>query len=123
MKNLRVTVQGKIYEVTVEPLDEGVQPSPVAQSPLPVASVASSPISAISGGAPGMVASPLAGKVMAVPVTVGQAVKQGDHLVVLEAMKMNTYVQAPHDGAVAEILVNPGDVVAEGQALVRITEG
>lgn len=55
-------------------------------------------------------------------VTAGQAVKQGDQLIVLEAMKMNTYVYAPQDGVVAEILANVGDSVAEGQALLRIVE-
>jgi glutaconyl-CoA/methylmalonyl-CoA decarboxylase subunit gamma len=124
MKHLRVTVQGKVYEVTVEMLDQGEQAAPVAQSQLSMApaaaSAASSPAAAASASGPGLVGSPLAGKVMGVQVTKGQAVKQGDQLVVLEAMKMNTYVQAPQDCIVAEILVSVGDAVAEGHALVRI---
>ena len=127
MKQLRVTVQGKVYEVTVETLDDGgqEQSSPVAQAPLSVTPASASPsastqVSAASAGGPGSVGSPLAGKVVSIQVTAGQAVKQGDQLVVLEAMKMNTYVYAPQDGVVAEILANVGDAVAEGQALLRI---
>jgi biotin carboxyl carrier protein len=127
MKQLRVTVQGKVYEVTVEILDEGGQPSTAGQTPLSVMSASASPsvstpVAAASAGGPGSVGSPLAGKVVSMQVTAGQAVKQGDQLIVLEAMKMNTYVYAPQDGVVAEILANVGDSVAEGQALLRIVE-
>lgn len=125
MKQLRVTVQGKVYEVTVEALDEGYRSSGAAQTPLSVASAAAIPVqasaaAAVSPAGPGGVVSPLAGKVVAVQVTKDQAVKQGDQLVVLEAMKMNTYIYAPQDGTVAEILVKVGDAVAEGQAVIRI---
>jgi biotin carboxyl carrier protein len=66
------------------------------------------------------VPSPLAGRVTAVVVTVGQEVKEGDHLVTLEAMKMNTFVFAPKSGKVAEIKTTVGSVVEEGQSLARI---
>ncbi|HMP81213.1 MAG TPA: biotin/lipoyl-binding protein, partial [Verrucomicrobiota bacterium] len=76
---------------------------------------------AVSGPAgPGDVPSPLAGRVTAVVVTAGQEVKEGDHLITLEAMKMNTFVFAPKSGKVTEIKTAVGATVEEGQALVRI---
>ena len=56
----------------------------------------------------------------AVVVQTGQAVKEGDHLVTLEAMKMNIYIYAPKTGKVAAVLVNPGDAVKEGSVILRI---
>lgn len=53
-------------------------------------------------------------------VSAGQEVKEGDHLVTLEAMKMNTFVFAPRSGKVAEIKTVVGAAVEEGQSLVRI---
>jgi biotin carboxyl carrier protein len=66
------------------------------------------------------VPSPLAGRVTAVVVAAGQSVKEGDHLLTLEAMKMNTFVFAPKSGAVAEVKTAVGDAVEEGQVLMRI---
>ena len=75
---------------------------------------------ASAGGEPGVVTSPLGGNVVAVDVTVGQEVKEGDQLVVLEAMKMNTYIYAPESGKIAEVFVKVGDSVQEGASVVRI---
>jgi biotin carboxyl carrier protein len=66
------------------------------------------------------VPSPLAGRVTAVVVTAGQDVKEGDHLLTLEAMKMNTFVFAPRSGKVAVVKVSVGDAVQEGQTLATI---
>jgi len=66
------------------------------------------------------VPSPLAGRVAAIVVTPGQSVKEGDHLLTLEAMKMNTFVFAPKSGKVAEIKTAVGDAVDENQVLMRI---
>lgn len=130
MRKLKITVEGKSYEVTVELMEGGgasaPAPAPV-DSPIPIASASVSaptpppPAPAPAAGAPGMVTSPLAGKVVTVQVKPGQQVKEGEQLIVLEAMKMNTYVIAPSDGTVAEILVQPGDATEEGQPLVRLT--
>jgi biotin carboxyl carrier protein len=62
----------------------------------------------------------LTGRVTAVVVTVGQAVNEGDHLLTLEAMKMNTFVFAPKSGKVSEIKAAVGDAVEENQVLARI---
>ena len=132
IKRLRVTVDGHSYDVTVEVPDETsslaapvtpiaapTPPPPAAPTaPAPAAPVAPAPASGSSG--PGEVPSPLAGRVTAVVVTVGQEVKEGDHLVTLEAMKMNTFVFAPKSGKVAEIKTTVGSAVEEGQSLARI---
>ena len=111
MKKLNVTVDGRSYVVEIEPLD-----SPDTASPAPAAPVETA---ALSGGA--TVESPLAGKVVEVQVSVGQAVQEGDTLLVLEAMKMNTLVSATASGSVASIQVGPGDMVEEGQALLTVS--
>lgn len=132
IKRLRVTVDGHSYDVTVEVPDETNSPAALAApiaapapppaaaptAPAPAAPAAAAPSSGPTG--PGEVPSPLAGRVTAVVVTVGQEVKEGDHLVTLEAMKMNTFVFAPKDGKVAEIKTAVGSAVEEGQSLARI---
>ena len=130
-------MDGNTYDVTVEVPDEpnpqGVAPTiaaPVVASSAPppamppvaaaVPSPAPPPAAAAGPVGAGDVPSPLAGRVTAVVVSVGQEVKEGDHLVTLEAMKMNTFVFAPKSGKVAEVKTAIGATVEEGQALVRI---
>ncbi len=136
IKRLRVTVDGNSYDVTVEVADETSSPAaatapttPAIAAPAPQPVAASTaptppppPVAAAPSGpaGPGDVPSPLAGRVTAVVVTVGQEVKEGDHLVTLEAMKMNTFVFAPKSGKVAEINTAVGSAVEEGQSLARI---
>ena len=128
MKKLRVTVDGKAYDVVVEILDEGGASAATRPAAHPAhvesAHVAAPPVSApaASGAAaPGDVPSPLAGKVVSIDVKPGQEVAAGAQLLTLEAMKMNTYVFAAAAGTVKEILVAPGDAVAEGQVLVKMS--
>lgn len=128
IKKLRVTVDGKAYEVTVEMDDDAPMSAPPA--PVPAASVASAavappptPAPSAASSAPaaaGDVPSPLAGRVTAVNVEAGQAVKEGDHLITLEAMKMNTFVMAPRAGKVKAVKVAVGTAVEEGQGLVTL---
>ncbi len=68
----------------------------------------------------GAVTSPLAGKVISVDVNPGQDVTEGQQLLTLEAMKMNTFVYAPQAGKVAAVHVNAGDAVEEGAALLTL---
>lgn len=126
MKKLKITVEGKTYDVSVEIIDEGhpAPSGPTTAAPVAASSVGPAPAPAApaaQAAGPGLVPCPLAGKVVSVEVKVGQQVNAGDQLVVLEAMKMNTYVTAPAGGTVAEVLVTAGDAAEEGQALVRIS--
>jgi biotin carboxyl carrier protein len=132
MKRLKVTVDGKAYDVSVEVIDEisgAALSAPPASSPLtsipavapapivtPIAAVA--PKSQASGS--GDVISPLAGKLVSVEVKVGQEVQEGAQIATVEAMKMNTYIYAPKAGKIASVLVNPGDAVDEGSVILRI---
>jgi biotin carboxyl carrier protein len=132
-KRLRVTVDGTTYDVTVEmaedqPAEAAAAPvlsaPPVAPAnlpPVPAPSAPTPPVALAAGPTgPGDVPSPLAGRVTAVVVNAGQLVKEGEHLLTLEAMKMNTFVFAPTAGKVAEIKTAVGDAVEENQVLMRI---
>ncbi len=131
MKKLRITVEGQTYEVIVE--DSGFCGAPVAPAPAPVAvQKTAAPVPApVAASAPapkaaplpagkGDVTSPLSAVVVEVHTAVGSAVKTGDKLITLEAMKMNTFVNAVADGTVSVITVKAGDAVEEGQVLVRL---
>ena len=131
----KVTLNGRTYEVEVEAgkamlLDEyeAVVPSAPAAAPAPVsaAPVAAAPAAA---PAPAAAAAPVAGEAVTAPmpgtilkvnVTAGQAVKEGDLLVVLEAMKMENEIFAPKAGTIAQVLVNKGSSVDTGATLVVI---
>lgn len=132
MKRLRITVEGTAYDVTVEELDDGglAAPAPVAPvaaprpaAPRPAAAAAAPAPAAVAAAAagPGAIPSPLAGTVVSVDVAVGQTVKAGEALLVLEAMKMNTTIGAPQDGTVTALAVTPGTTVTEGQVLVTLS--
>jgi biotin carboxyl carrier protein len=121
MKKLRITVEGKAYDVQVEMLDEGTGPQTV-RAETPVASVAAAaapvaPAAAAPVAAEGDITSPLAGVVQAVEVAAGASVKAGDLIITLEAMKMFTEINAPADGTIGAIHVKPGDAVDEGAPL------
>ncbi len=120
MKTYTITVNGNVYEVTVE---EGASTgnAPVA-APVkkPVAAPAAKP--AASAGAQGAVKvnAPMPGKILKVAVSAGAAVKKGDVLLVLEAMKMENEIVAPQDGTVASINVSVGDSVEAGVVLASL---
>jgi glutaconyl-CoA/methylmalonyl-CoA decarboxylase subunit gamma len=121
IKKLRVTVDGKSYDVTVEVPDEpgdsaALPPSPVST---PSAPPPPAPVAKTSTG-PGDVPSPLMGRVVGIDVKPGQEVTQGQQLLTIETMKMNTFVLAPKAGKVTEVLVTLGDAVEEGRLLARI---
>ena len=129
----KVTLNGRTYEVEVEAgkamlLDEyeAVVPSAPAAAP---AAVAAAPVAAAPAAAPAAAAAPVAGEAVTAPmpgtilkvnVTAGQAVKEGDLLVVLEAMKMENEIFAPKAGTIAQVLVNKGSSVDTGATLVVI---
>ena len=126
MKKFKITVNGKAYEVTAELVSDSSAPAPATT----VAPAATSASVAPAAPAPkkeapktagsGEVLSPLAGKVVSLDVKVGQAVAEGEKLITLEAMKMNTFVIAPKAGTLKEFLTSPGQAVEEGAVLARI---
>lgn len=125
-RQFKITVDGKAYEVTVEETTPGAIGAPPVSLPAPTA-VAAAPAPAPATPAPspaaaggGDVASPLAGTVVEVHVKVGDQVSQGQTVITLEAMKMNTTVAATRAGTVQSVAVQAGASVAEGQPLLSI---
>lgn len=124
MEHLRITVQGRVYDVVVEKIDTDETDNPTPSAPLvrtPAASVqvpapAAPPAPANAGDA----LSPLAGLVKSIEVGPGAKVTEGDLIITLEAMKMYTAINATTSGTVTAIHVNVGDAVEEGQALYSI---
>ncbi|MCF6149741.1 MAG: biotin/lipoyl-binding protein [Candidatus Kuenenia sp.] len=121
MKRLRITVEGKVYEVIVEILDEEISKvaHPEKQTPSHGQIISQKPFPADKKQ--GDITSPIPGKVSTIFVQKGQYVKEGERLMVLEAMKMNNYVYAPHDGKIDAIYVKSGDTVEEDQLLLNIS--
>ena len=126
------TINGKRYEVEVEKVDayKSLDRNGVAAPKAPVLA-ASAPRAAAPAAAPAApapaaapaaggttVEAPMPGKVLSVKAAVGQAVKFGEPLVIMEAMKMETEIVAPADGTVSQVLVNTGDSVDTGAAMV-----
>lgn len=119
MKNLRITVNGIAYDVQVEELGADAAPAAVPAAPAPAKSAAPAPKKA-AVGAGEKVAAPMPGTIVSVNVSDGQAVKKGDVLVVLEAMKMENEIKAPADGTVTSVAVSKGESVDTGATLVTI---
>ena len=119
MKKFNVTVNGTVYEVEVNEVG-GVAPvaapAPKAAAPAPAAAPAAAAAPVPAGAQ--TVDCPMPGKILSVAVTAGQAVKKGEVLCILEAMKMQNEIVAPHDATVAEVRVAANQTVATGDALV-----
>ena len=121
MKTYTITVNGNVYNVTVEAGQTSGAPAaaPVAA---PKAAPAAAPKAAAPAASAGSVkvTAGAAGKVFKVEASVGQAVKAGDPVIILEAMKMEIPVVAPQDGTVASIDVAVGDAVEAGATLASL---
>ena len=115
MKNYTITVNGNVYDVTVEEGAAGAATS----APKAAAPKAAAPKAAAGHGSV-KVNSPMPGKILSVKTSVGQAVKKGEVLMILEAMKMENEVVAPEDGTVASIDVAAGDSVEAGVVLATL---
>lgn len=124
MKNYTITVNGNVYDVVVEEGASTGAPAaaPKAPAAAPKAAPAAPKAAPAASGAAGSVKveAGAAGKVFAIEAKVGQAVKSGDTVVVLEAMKMEIPVVAPQDGTVASIDVAVGDPVEAGALLATL---
>lgn len=129
------TLNGKQYEVELERIDAyepmprygeapAAAPAPVAAPAAPAPAPAPAPAAPAPAAAPAAgattVEAPMPGKILNIKVSAGQAVKFGETVIVMEAMKMETEIVAPADGTVAQILVKAGDAVDTGAALVTL---
>ena len=124
MKNYTITVNGNVYDVTVEEGTGAVAAAaPVAAAPKAApAPKAAAPKAAAPAGAQGgvKVNAPMPGKILGIKVSAGQAVKKGDVLLVLEAMKMENEIVAPQDGTVASVNTSVGEQVEAGAVLATL---
>lgn len=127
----KVTLNGRTYEVEVEAgkamlLDEyeAIAPAPAAAAPVAAAPVAAAAPAAVAApavtGAGEAVTAPMPGNILKVNVTTGEKVKEGQVLVVLEAMKMENEIMAPKAGTVTQVVVTKGSTVDTGAPLVVI---
>ena len=141
MKDYKYTINGNIYKVTIGDIEENVahvevngtpylvemekvvkpamKPVVKARPTTPAAPTTQLPRPSAAAGA-GTIKSPLPGVILNVKVNVGDAVKKGDTIIILEAMKMENAIKADRDGKIAAINVKQGESVLEGAALVTI---
>ena len=118
MKSYTITVNGNVYDVTVE---EGASAgAAVAAAPKAVAAAPKAAAPKAAGAGSIKVEAGAAGKIFKIEKSVGQAVKKGDPVIILEAMKMEIPVVAPQDGTVASIDVAVGDSVEAGACIATL---
>ena len=115
MRNFLVNVNGTQYEVAVEEIDGKAAP---AAKPAPAAAPAAAPVAAAAGAS--KITAPMPGTILGVNVKEGEAVKAGQPIFVLEAMKMESDITAPVNGTVRGITVRKGDAVEAGKLLCSI---
>ena len=108
MKKYKVNVNGTVYEVEIEEMTGAPAAAPVAAAP------------AAPAGAGERVAAPMPGNILSVNVAAGDAVKKGQVLMILEAMKMENEIMAPCDGKVTAVAVTKGAAVESGALLCTI---
>ena len=131
MKRYSITVNGNTYDVMVEEVEAGevisapiVTPAPTVVTPVAAAPAApkAAPTAPKATGSEGSnkVTSPMPGTILDVKVSVGQAVKKGDVICVLEAMKMENDIPAPCDGVVASVNTQKGASVAANDVLATL---
>lgn len=126
MKSYTITVNGTAYEVTVEENGNAAAPvaaaAPKAAAPAPKAAPAAVPKAAAPAAGAGSVkvSAAVPGKVVKIVASVGQSVKAGDSVVIVESMKMEIPVVAPQDGTIASIDVAEGAAVENGDTLATM---
>ena len=120
MKNYTITVNGNVYDVTVEENGNGAAAAPAAAPKAAPKAVPKAAPKAAAGAGSIKVEAGAAGKVFKIEASVGQKVSRGDAVLIVEAMKMEIPVVAPEDGTVASIDVAVGDAVEAGQTLATL---
>ena len=116
MKAYKVNVNGNVYEITIEVIDKADIKAPAAPAAAPAPAPA--PVAAPAGAQ--TVSAPMPGTILKVNVSNGQAVKKGDVLMVLEAMKMENEILAANDGTVSSVNVTAGQSVESGTVLCTL---
>ena len=114
MKAYKVNVNGNVYEITLEVIDKADIKAPSAPAP----AAAPAPVVAPAGAQ--AIKAPMPGTILKVNVSNGQAVKKGDVLMILEAMKMENEILAPNDGTVSSVGVSQGATVESGTVLCTL---
>lgn len=117
-KTVRISFEGKSYDVEVEVLDSNVAVAAAPAAPAPVAAPAPAAAPAVAGGTE--VKSPLAGSVFKLKVKVGDKVEANQEVAIIEALKMENPVVAPCAGTVNSVSVKETDTVVDGQTLLTI---
>lgn len=123
MKSYTITVNGNVYDVTVEETTGTAAPVPAARPAAPKAAPkAAAPAPKAAGGSEGAVkiTAPMPGKILGIKANPGDAVSKGQVIVVLEAMKMENEIVAPQDGTVAGIHVSVGSSVEAGDVIASL---
>lgn len=121
IKQYTITVNGTSYDVTVEEKTGAASTAPVAAPTTPSAPAAPAAKPAAPAAGSIDVRTGAAGKVFNIPTSVGQTVKKGDPVIIIEAMKMEIGVTAPEDGTIASIDVAVGDMVESGDVLATLS--
>ena len=121
MKNYTITVNGNVYDVTVEEGAAGSTPAAAPKAaPKAVPKAAAPKATAPAGAGAVKITAPMPGKIVAVKANAGAAVKKGQVILVLEAMKMENDVVAPQDGTLASVDVATGASVEAGSVLATM---
>lgn len=124
MKKYRVNVNGTVYEVELEEITGAAAPAPVAApaaapAPAPAPAAAPAPVAAAPANGEKITA-PMPGNILSVNVSVGDTVKRGQVLLILEAMKMENEIMSPCDGVIASVNTSKGSAVESGALLCVI---
>jgi biotin carboxyl carrier protein len=128
VKKYTITVNGTAYEVEVEDMGGAVASAPKAAAPkaapapaaapAPKAAAAPAPAAKPVAAGAATISAPMPGKVLEVKVKAGDAVKAGDVLMILEAMKMQNEIMAPADGTISDVRVSAGQTVGTGDVMI-----
>ena len=122
MKRYNITVNGTAYDVAVEEITDGSAAQAPAAAPKAVAPATAQAPKPAAGGAQGgvKITAPMPGTIVEVKAKVGDTVKNGTVIAVLEAMKMENDIVADRDGTIASINVNKGDSVSTGAVIATL---
>lgn len=121
MKNYKITVNGNVYDVVVEETNGAAISAPMPSPKAPVVpKAAAAPAAATGSKGAVTINAPMPGKVLAIKAVVGQAVKKGEVVMTLEAMKMENDIVAPQDGTMASIDIAEGASVEAGSVLATL---